>query len=149
MPPVIGSSTAIIADHDSTNRMIAGYSRNTSKFRIPKYAQYTKVDKPVAVYMRWKSEQAGRIIGNDGEEFAWQDGSDRPSGANNQEAWEYVPFYTTRRDFPFTLGNRTVSSFDWPIVQAHTAVISQQCMTLRTMHAVGALRGATWGNNSK
>jgi hypothetical protein len=149
MASAVASATGtFIPDHNATGGMIVGFSRNTKDFVINRIIEIRPVKKSVGVYLTWKSEQAARRPFTDAADRVWADGADRPTGIGNLEEFEYAYYKTERYAYAFTLGQKAVEQADWAIQPAHTGVVSQQCMTDRSILAMSALDGATWNDNT-
>jgi hypothetical protein len=133
-----GQSNTYIPDHEATGGLIVGFSRNPDKFPLNQYMQLCPVTKDNGFYLRVTTEEAGRILSSDLNEFVWPDGADRPQGNDGTESFGYLPYRTRRYNYGFKLGDKSKDQADWGIVDTHKAIKAQQAMTARTnrVHAI-------------
>jgi hypothetical protein len=127
--------------------MVSGFGRNVKKFAVNRYMEIRPVTKTKGFYLRWKSEQAGRVRYTDLSDMEWPDNSERPRGEDNLEQFEFEPYTTTRYAKSFTIGELTLDMADWPLHEYQTQQIAQQMMTGRTVLVSNFLNGATWNTN--
>ena len=140
-----GSNT-YVPSPKATGGMLVGYSRNIDKFPLNRYAELKPVSNDVGLYRTWNSREAGRILSTDDREHMWADGQDAPHGRDELESFSHVGYRTTRRVYPYTLGDLGLKQADWPVLQAHAAVAGQKMMTARTLLAQQALSTASWSS---
>lgn len=138
-----GSNT-YVPSPKATGGMLVGYSRNIDKFPLNKYSELKPVNKQVGLYSTWNSREAGRVLSTDDREHLWADGQDAPHGRDELEAFAFTGYRTTRRVYPYTLGDLSIKQAELPILQAHAAVAAQKMMTARTLLAQQALSTASW-----
>lgn len=142
-----GSLNTFIPTHEATGSMVVGWSRNTKDWSINRIMELRPVTKRKGYYLTWKSEQGARVRYNDGREFAWPDGSDRPTGQDNLELFEFEDYKCNRVAPSFTMGRQSVEQADWALRDAQISVIGQQGMTLRTLKGNAALSAMNWQTN--
>ena len=128
-----GGVNTFVKDHRATGNLTVSFSRNPSDFPLARYVQYRQVEKDAGYYLRINTEQAGRIVGGNGNEYVWPDGADRPRRNSGTEKFNFHDYRTTRFDFDFTLGYKTANQADWNIEETEAAFHAQQAMTSRTV----------------
>lgn len=115
---------------EATGQVIA-FVRQESEFALNKYVQYVPAPKPVFEFAKLETDEWVRVESD--EEFAWEDGDERPRG----DAYK-IRFTTTegkcyRRDYPSTLGYRAIdNTVLWKPRPAHMAMNITKAMTNRT-----------------
>jgi len=135
---------------EATGQVIE-YIRKPNEFAINTYAQYVETPLPQGMYAYVDPDQPVRIVNE--AEFAWEDGDARPTGNANLLSYQWIPFRTYRRDYPWTLGNQAIESTkDFskmdPAVQ-EAGQVASQAMTNRTNRVITMLQTAgNWGNNT-
>jgi len=134
-----GPSNVFIRDHNASNKMVVDFARNLADFPVNNYAQVVPVDKVGGYYLEMTVEEAGRILNANLDNFVWYDGEPAPEGAEGTESFEWKPFATVRRAFPFKMGNLTVENASWDIIAQHSNIKARQAMTARTQLAITAL----------
>lgn len=146
----VGGSDAFIPTYDgeSTGNLVMEYSRNPKSFPLLNYSELRPVTLSRGYYLRIEPEQAARIVNDDGREFAWPPGGDRPTGTDNQERFQFASYFTQRRAHSVRLDNRAVQQSAWPVAEVELRAKMQQAMTQRTVKAAAVLNGATWGGNT-
>ncbi len=134
----------------ATNQVIE-YIRKPSEFAINRYAQFVEAPAPVFTWPYVDPDQAVRIV-NEGE-FAWEDGSPRPSGNANLTSYKWIAGRAFRRSYPWTLGDQAIgftkkfSNLDPKVIQA--GQVASQAMTNRTNRVVSLLETtANWSGNT-
>lgn len=125
------SSNTYVPSSEATGSLILGYSRNPSKFPINRYLQKVPVDRQFFYVNNWKSEQAARVTNLNAS--LWHDGNDAPSGAFNDEAFEFQLVNCQRRVYPFRVGDLASEQASWNLIAAEAGVVAQQAMTERTI----------------
>lgn len=127
------------------------YIRKPKEFPINKYAQFVETPTPNGAYAYVDPDQPVRIVNE--AEFAFEDGDARPTGNANQLAYQWIPFRTFRRTYPWTLGDQAIevhkqfSKID--LVAQNAGSVASQAMTNRTNRVVGMMQTASnWGNNT-
>ncbi len=121
---------------DISNRLRIGFSRDASKFHLPRYVQYVEVPKSEGYYLKLTAQEAGRVV--DTQDFVWPDGTPDRLDASGTESFTFLPFITQRYRYGFRLGQRAVAQSVWPIVEQHAAIKSAQLMTARTVRVLTA-----------
>ena len=137
-----GAYNTFIRDHDASNKMVVDFARNINKFAVNRYTQVVPVTKVAGYYLEMTVEEAGRLLYDDLRNFVWYDGQAAPEGNEGTESFQYKPFETVRRSFPFLLGDLTIDQASWNILAQHSSIKSRQAMTGRTQLAVNALTDA-------
>lgn len=135
-----------IPTHDATGDMVVGYSRNIKDWAWNRYGEIRPVTKSKGYFLRWKSEQAARVRNDDGRDWVWTEGADRPTGQDNLESFEFEGFTTVRFAPGFTLGRKSAQQAGWALQEAQTQAIGQQQMTLRVRKTFKALSLLTTNN---
>ena len=138
-----GTNT-FIPSTEATNNLVVDFSRNPSKFALPKWIQYVPVEKNVGRYIEMTVEMAGRVLSTDGSELRWPDGTTAPSGSGNTESFEFKPYSTVRHALPFWLGELAVEQAAWDVLAQHARITAQRAMTNRSLQAITA--AVTSGN---
>jgi hypothetical protein len=132
----------------ASQSLVVGYSRQPNTFQLPRYTQYVMAKNNTGWYFVWTSRQAARILTSDDREHVWSDGDAAPTGINNVDSGQWYLFGTTRRAYPFMLGQMAVEQAEYPLIAAVAGDAAQQCMTARTLLTYNALSGASWGSNT-
>jgi hypothetical protein len=129
---------------------VIGYARDTKKFKIGKYCQYIEAPDPLGLYYLINPDEAVRIVKE--EEFAWEDGSRRPSGNTNLSQFSTAPFRTFRRAITATQGEQTIKNarragqLDLEMIEAKSC--ASKMMTLRTNRVVKMMEtDGNWAGN--
>lgn len=145
----VGGSNAYIPtfDGESTGNLVLEYSRNPKSFPLNTYSEIRPVTLSRGYYLRIEPQNAARIRNNDGREFAWPPGSDRPTGTDNQARFQFAPYFCQRRAFSVRLDNRAVQMSAWPVAETELREKGQQCMTQRSQLAANVLISAYTGSN--
>ena len=138
------AQNVFVRSHEASDNLVVDYARNINKFAVNRYCQIVPVKKVAGYYLNMTIEEAGRILQSDGANFIWPDSEPAPDGSGGTESHEYLPFRTTRRAFPFTLGAQTIEQASWDILSTHASIKARQAMTWRTQMAINAL--TTTGN---
>lgn len=138
-----GSNT-FVPNFEASGKLVVGFSRNISKFKLNQYVQIVPVEQVTGFYLNLTAEEAGRLINDDGTDFRWPDGAEAPRGEDGVESFEFKPYRCHRYAYNVTLGDLAVQQAAWAINDAHLAIKAQQAMTARTLEAVTAL--TTSGN---
>ncbi len=130
---------------------IIEYIRKPKEFPINKYAQFVETPTTNGAYAYVDPDQPVRIVNE--AEFAWNDGDHRPTGNANNLSYEWIPFRTFRRSYPFTIGDQTQQVHeefsDIDLVTQSAGMVASQAMTNRTNRVVNMLQTtANWGNNT-
>lgn len=130
----------------ATGQVIA-FVRKESEFALNSYVQYVPTTTKVGLYALLGRDQFIRVISS--ERFAWEDGDDRPTGEWNKIPYQWVPFRTFRRDYPWRIGyealEQTSRYGSWNPKLAHMDMVISQCMTERTNRVQTLLQtAASW-----
>lgn len=138
-----GANSVYVKDHESSNRMRVDFSRDPKTFAVNRYAQIWPAKKQAGLYLEMGIEEAARVISDDGAEFNWSDGGDRPNDHGSLEDFEWKAFLTKRKSYTTTIGDLTSEQCTWDILEQHLAKLSQKAMTVRTMAAQTELQNAS------
>ena len=136
-----GQFNTYIPSTESTNNLIADFSRNPDKFRLAEWCQYVPVEKNKGFFTEMTVEQAGRIVNADGDDMRWADGTEAPRQSFGLETFEFKPYVTERYVSGFELGEMAAGQASWDVIAQHARIHAQRMMTLRTVKAV-AIAGA-------
>lgn len=137
-----------VPNHEASGGLLVGFSRNANDFPVNNYIEMFPSEKELGLFASYTSRNAARIISPTDADHVWVDGDSCPPGLNNLESFVFNPYRTTRRVYPFTMGELTVEQMSFDLLLTNTNDMAQQCMTARTMLVQNALSGAPWGNNS-
>jgi hypothetical protein len=145
----VGGSNPYIPtfDGEATGNLVLEYSRNPKSFPLNQYTELRPVTLSRGYYLRIEPQNAARIRTADGREFAWAPGSDRPTGTDNQERFQFAPYFCQRRAFSVRLDNRAVQMSAWPVAETELRAKGQQCMTQRSKYAANILNAAYTGSS--
>jgi hypothetical protein len=144
----VGGSDAYIPafDGESTANLIFEYSRNPKSWKLNQFSELRPVTQDRGNFCLIEPEQAARVIYDDGREFAWPPGADRPTGTDNQERFQFSPYHTQRRAHSVPLDNRAIEMSAWPVAQVELRAKMHQLMTARTRLAIKRLNTAFTGS---
>jgi len=132
-----GGSNTFIPSFESSGKLVTDFSRNVSTFNINKYAALIKVAKRIGYFQKREIDESVRTSAN-GAEWLWADGM--AAGDNYiEQGFEWSPYACRRYQFPFSLGDQSVSQAEWNIVASYAATAASIAMTLRTKLAVAKL----------
>ena len=137
-----------VPNHEATGGLLVGFSRNQKDFAVNDYIQIFPVKNNVGLYASYTSRQAARILTSDDAEHLWADGEAAPMGFGMMDSFVFLGYSTSRRCYPFTIGDMAADQADWNIVSVESEGRAQQAMTARTMLVQAALSGASWGSNT-
>jgi hypothetical protein len=145
----VGGSNSFIPtfDGEATGNLVVEYSRNLKSFPLNTYSEIRPVTLSRGYYLRIEPQNAARIRNVDGREFAWPPGSDRPTGTDNQERFQFAPYSTKRRAFSVRLDQRAVQQSAWAVSETELRAKGQQCMTQRATQAAFVLNAAFTGTS--
>ncbi len=132
---------------EATGQVIA-YIRKPEEFALNRYVQYVPTPKVVGVYAMLGRDEVVRVVSD--EEFAWEDGDERPKGIYHQVPFTWQEFRTFRRDYPWTLGYQAIDqTTGWKPKLVHAAAAISVAMTNRTRRVVVLVETASnWGVNT-
>lgn len=142
------ATNTFVPDHEATGGLIIGFSRNKKDFPVNSYIQIVPVQKMVGLYASYTSLQQVRIITDDDAEHLWNDGEAAPVGFDNLDSFTFLSYVTSRRAYPFTIGDIASDQAAWNIVAVESEARGTQAMTARTMLVQSALSNASWGSNT-
>lgn len=142
-PAYPAGSNTYVPNHEATQSLVVGYSRNPELFALNQYVQIRPVDADQGKYLKITPEEAGRILDSDLSEFVWADGADRPQNNDGTELFAYHDYRTQRVNHAFKLGYKASSQASWSIGHTHRAIKAQQCMTGRTVRVHAVLSAAS------
>jgi hypothetical protein len=146
-----GGSNTYIPSWEATG-LIIKYTRDPSFFRVNRYAKDIKVPKDQGYYLALSGDDPYRVTSvND---FLWGDSADAPGGRDQRQAFGFLPFRTARYCYPFSLGRKSVTQAEWPILAEHAAMAACKAMTVRTYLSTALLTTAanwsgSWGTNTR
>lgn len=144
-PTVAHGSNTFIPSTEATGQLVVNFSKNISKFALPKYVQYTSIKQPKGRYIRMTIEEAGRVVGdNPQQEHYWADGADAPMFNDGRESFVYEDVECHRYMYGFNLGQIAVENAEWQILAQHADIHARKAMTHRTASVISAL--TTSGN---
>jgi hypothetical protein len=144
-PSFPGGYNTFVKSHEATNHLKIDFSRNVNSFPLNKYMQLLPVKKSTGYYLKLTVEEAGRILNPTTlSDFIWHDGEPRPERVEGQESFQWLEYRTTRYDFGFQLGDKSIDQASWDLLETHSRIKAQQAMTARTQAAINAL--TTSGN---
>ncbi len=129
--------------------MVIGYIREPENFPVNSYVQLVESPETTGLYAQVDRDTPARVVTDD--EFAWEDGSDRPNTPYNQLTFNFQQFRTRRRDYPFRLGMQAIRMAEntWKPLESHVGMASQQAMTNRTYRVSTLMETVSnWGNNT-
>lgn len=131
----------------STTGQVIAFIRKPEKFKLNSYVQYIETKKLVGLYAHLGRDEMARVVTD--EEFAFEDGDERPKGLYNQVPFRWVPFRVYRRDYPWTLGHQAIEQADLKLKPIHMSSALQKAMTNRTRRVINLLENpANWGSNT-
>lgn len=140
----VGQSNTYVKDHNATSRMITGFSRSPSAFRLNQYGQIKPVKKDSGYYLQVDQFNASRIVGSNIDDFVWVDGRPAPILNDNGLEFRYVDYRTQRRAASQQFGTKALDLADWDIETIQADQLAQKMMTIRTVQAHSVL--STAGN---
>jgi len=142
-----GAYNTYVQNPEATGNLIITFSRDPSRFALPKYAQYRPVTKSTGLYLRIKADECARIMDADLKDYVWADGADAPKQTHTEE-FRYENYRATRYAYPMQLGNLAREEADWDIEGIHKAFNAQKAMTARTVKLVNSLETvANWDSS--
>jgi hypothetical protein len=130
-----GTNT-FIPSFEASGMLQVAYSRNPKSFRLNQWCQIVPVKKGQGYYLAITAEEADRIINTNNSDFVWGDGESAPDGNDNLESFQFLPFFTQRYAFPFTIGDKAVDQADFKLLAAHAGIAAQKAMTARAVRAI-------------
>lgn len=133
-----GQYNTYVPNHEATGKLRIAFSRNPKDFALPNYVQYRDVSQSTGLFLRIKSEEAGRILDADLKEYVWPDGADRPTG-EFLEDFRYEQYRCFRYDFPMRIGDIAKNEADWNVQEMMQAFNAQKAMTGRTVRCLAQL----------
>lgn len=144
-PPAYSNVT--IPTMDASGDLVVSFSRNPKKFSVNRYAHLRKVKKRLGYYLTIDPADAARVNSLDGSESLWPLNQPRPA-AKFVQNHQFHRFDCERHTRGFELDRETVKHAEWDIKRTNGAAVAQQLMTERTLRALSALNGASWGTNT-
>ncbi len=142
-PSTPNATNSYTPNLEASGRLITGYSRNVSRFLLPKYVKYVPTKQMQGLFMRLSNQEQARAIS--AQEYEWVDGQSRPMHLGELEQFAFVPYLTHRYDYGFTVGWLTEQQASWPVVEVHSQIKATQCMTNRTWRMLTvATNTANW-----
>jgi len=144
-----GGSNTYIPSWEATG-LVLKYTRDPSYFRINRYAKELKVPKDTGYYLALSGDDPYRVTSV--YDYLWGDSADAPGGRQERQAFGFQPYRTARYCFPFSLGRKSVTQAEWPILAEHAAMAACKAMTVRSYLATSLLTTTgnwtgNWGTN--
>jgi len=142
-----GGHNIYVPSHEASGGLITGFSRNPKKFPLLRYIKLIPVKKEVGYYLRITAEEAGRVVNL--MDSVWPLGHEAPTGDENLESFQYSPYATTRRVYPYAIPTETVDQADWKVEVIMAGIQAAKAMTTRTKLVWNALTtAASWEGNT-
>lgn len=113
------------------------------------YVQLIESPATVGLYAYVDKDTPARVVTD--EEFAWEDGAERPTTNYNGLSFAWQEFATKRRDFPHMMGDiaAAMAQDSWAAMEHTVGSLCQQAMTLRTWRIWTLLENtANWFSNT-
>lgn len=144
-----GGSNTFIPSWEATG-LVLKYTRDPSFFRINRYMKELKVNKDTGYYLALSGDDPYRVTSV--YDYLWGDSADAPGGRQERQAFGFQPYRTARYCFPFSLGRKSVTQAEWPILAEHAAMAACKAMTVRTYLSTALITATTnwtgtWGTN--
>lgn len=144
-----GGGNTYIPSWEATGLLIK-YTRNPSYFRINKYVKEMNVPKDQGYYLTLNGDDPYRV--QSVNDYLWADSVDAPGGRQERQGFGFLPYQTARYCFPFSLGKKSVTQAEWPILAEHAAMMAAKSMTVRTilnynLASTAANWTGGWGTN--
>lgn len=145
-----GGSNTYIASWEATG-LIIKYTRDPSFFRLNRYGKDVKVPKDTGYYLALSGDDPYRVVTTN--DFLWGDSADAPGARDQRQGFGFQPYRTARYCYPFSLGRKSVTQAEWPILAEHAAMQACKAMTVRTLLSQQLLTTTanwtgTWGTNT-
>jgi len=145
-----GGSNTYIASWEATG-LIIKYTRDPSFFRLNRYGKDLKVPKDTGYYLALSGDDPYRVVATN--DFLWGDSADAPGGRDQRQGFGFQPYRTARYCYPFSLGRKSVTQAEWPILAEHAAQQACKAMTVRTLLSEQLLTttanwSGPWGTNT-
>lgn len=125
------------------------FIKNPSEFKLNQYVQYIESPTTVGLYAYIDKDTPARIVTD--EEFAWEDGAERPITNYNGLSFAWQEFATKRRNYATMLGDQSIAMAkdSWNALEHHVGALCQQAMTNRTNRIWTMLETAgNWFSNT-
>lgn len=145
-----GGSNTYIASWEATG-LIIKYTRDPSFFRLNRYGKDVKVPRDTGYYLALSGDDPYRVVTTN--DFLWGDSADAPGGRDQRQGFGFQPYRTARYCYPFSLGRKSVTQAEWPILAEHAAMQACKAMTVRTLLVEQLLTTSAnwsgpWGSNT-
>lgn len=115
---------------ECTGQVVA-FVRKETEFALNRYVQYVGTKKPIFEWVKLELDEWVRVQTD--EEFAFEDGDERPRGDFYKLRFTTAQGKCYRRDYPSTLGYRAIANTDlWKPQPAHLTMNVSKAMTNRT-----------------
>ena len=128
---------------------VVSYIKDPSKFKLNDYVQYIESPVTVGLYAYIDQDTPARVVTD--EEFAWEDGAERPITNYNGLSFAWQEFATKRRNYATMLGDQSIAMAQdsWDALQHHVGALAQIAMTNRTWRVATMLEtAANWNSNT-
>jgi len=144
-----GANNTYVPSHEASGGLITGFSRNPKKFKLNQYMKLVPVKQGQGYYLQITAEEAARVVNSNLADYVWHDGQEAPMGSDNTESFNFVRFLTTRYNYSFNLGQKSIDQATWPILSVHAGFMAQKAMTARTISVVTQLTTTgNWSGNT-
>lgn len=126
------ATNVYVPSFDTTANLVVEFSRDPKKFPVNEYTTLTPVSKDVGLYLRLDPDNAIRLLGVDGDAYAWPDGNDPPQGDYENLGFEFQTYQTKRYSIPNLIGYKAKEQASFDIMEVHKRMLGVKHMTLRT-----------------
>jgi hypothetical protein len=132
--------------------VVVGFFKDPAKFPVNSYIQYVPTETKVFLWTQLGRDIPSRIVSD--AEFAWEDGSDAPTGIYNQVPFAVQEGRTFRRAYPWRLGYEAIEQAAtttglWEPEPTHMMSCLSQARTNLTNKVYTLVsNSAAWGSNT-
>ena len=128
---------------DISGRLRIGFSRNATRFHLPRYCQYVETPKGNGYFLKLTAQEAARVVNI--QDFTWPDGQPDVATDQQTESFNFIPFTTQRYRYGFRIGQKAEKQAVWPIAEQNAQIKAAQMMTARTVRVLSqATSASTW-----
>ena len=135
-PGFISATNGFIPNWEASGKTTVGYSRNPKSFGYNRYISYGFTKKNRGFYLKFNNQAQARVLNADA--YMWAYNQDRPVPAN-PEAFTWIPFTLTRRDYAYGHDLDTIQMADFDVMQVDRNSHAQLAATNRAYRIVTAL----------
>lgn len=139
-PGFPSATNVFIPNWENSGRITVGFSRNPKMFPYNRYISYGYTPKNKGFYLQWNQQAQARVLNVD--DCMWAYGQDRPVPAN-PEAFNWVPFTLTRRDYAYGHDRDTISQAEFDLMQVDRNSHAQLAATNRAKRIIDAMTTTT------